>query len=134
MFPTAHRARLLIGDHAIHFRETHTQEFQFWDLGEDWKKLTGLPFVYALWLIRPEVINAKQIANRLRDLRAQNLANLDELIAAEKEFDPGFLARYYRECLCFSFREKEKEGLQTFAGFCAKHSLLPKRNLAFNVV
>jgi chorismate dehydratase len=39
---------------AISFRQNHAGEFQFWDLGEQWKKLTGLPFVYALWLIRPK--------------------------------------------------------------------------------
>src|SRR5881396_2859640 len=44
-------ARLIIGDQAISFRQNHAGEFQFWDLGEQWKKLTGLPFVYALWLI-----------------------------------------------------------------------------------
>jgi chorismate dehydratase len=131
---SARRAQLLIGDQAIRFRQSHTGQYEFWDLGEQWKKLTDLPFVYALWLIRPEVVNAKEIANRLRLLRDENLANLDELIAAEKEFDPQFCSRYYREHLRFSFGEKEKEGLRIFANLCAKHSLLPKPNLALNVV
>src|SRR5256885_6749131 len=48
-------------------------EFRFWDLGEHWKKLIGLPFVYALWLIRPELADAKSIAQRLRELRNENL-------------------------------------------------------------
>ena len=128
------RAQLLIGDQAIRFRQTHTGEFEFWDLGEQWKKLTDLPFVYALWLIRPEVVDAKEIADRLRLLRDENLANLDELIAAEKEFDPQFCSRYYHEHLRFSFGEKEKEGLRVFANLCAKHRLLPKPNPALNVV
>ena len=41
---------------------------------------TGLPFVYALWLIRPEVTDAKSVAQRLRKLRDENLATLDDLI------------------------------------------------------
>ncbi|PYL57644.1 MAG: hypothetical protein DMF31_10375, partial [Verrucomicrobia bacterium] len=57
--PASSHARLLIGDQAIGFRQTHTGEFQFWDLGEQWEKFTRLPFVYALWLIRPEVADAK---------------------------------------------------------------------------
>src|SRR2546423_1475199 len=56
--------RLLIGDQAIRFRQEHGSELQFWDLGEQWKKLTGLPFVYALWLVRPEVADPKAIADR----------------------------------------------------------------------
>ena len=75
------RARLIIGDQAISFRQNHTDAFQFWDLGEQWKKLTGLPFVYALWLIRPEVSDAKSIAQRLRRLRDQNLADVAGRVA-----------------------------------------------------
>jgi chorismate dehydratase len=131
---SACRAQLLIGDQAIRFRQTHTGEFEFWDLGEQWKKLTDFPFVYALWLIRPEVIDAKEIADRLRLLRDENLVNLDELIAGEKEFDPQFCSRYYDEHVRFSFGEKEKEGLRIFADLCARHSLLPKAILALNVV
>ena len=140
------RARLLIGDQAIRFRQRHGGEFHFWDLGEQWNKLVGLPFVYALWLIRPEVRDFKSVANRLRALRDENLANLDQLIAEvaaprmrgdfghRKEFDPQFCGRYYREHLRFSFGEKEKEGLRTFANLCAKHGLLPKRDHVFDLV
>jgi predicted solute-binding protein len=128
------KARLLIGDQAIRLRQDHAGEFDFWDLGEQWKKLVDLPFVYALWLIRPEVADAKTIANRLRALRDKNLTNLDQLIAAEGEFDSEFCARYYREHLRFNFGEREKKGLQTFADLCAKHGLLEKRDIALDLV
>jgi len=128
------RARLLIGDQAIRFRQQHGNEFQFWDLGENWQSLAGLPFVYALWLVRPEVVDPKSIADRLRRLRDQNLANIDNLIAGEKEFDRGFCDRYYREHLQFSFGKREKEGLRAFHQLCQKHDLLPKRDIAFSVV
>ena len=128
------RARLLIGDQAIRFRQQHGNEFQFWDLGENWQKLVGLPFVYALWLLRPEVVDPKSVADRLRALRNKNLADIDNLIAAEKEFDRGFCGRYYREHLRFSFGEREKKGLRTFQELCQKHDLLPKRDIAFSVV
>jgi predicted solute-binding protein len=133
-FRSAERARLIIGDQAIRFRQDRTRGFQFWDLGEQWKKLTGLPFVYALWLIRPEVQGPKTIANRLRALRNENLANLDAVIAEEKEFSPQFCSSYYRKHLRFSFGEKEKEGLRSFGNLCVKHSLLQKRDLVFAVV
>ena len=128
------RARLLIGDQAIRLRQQHGNEFQFWDLGENWQKLVGLPFVYALWLLRPEVVDPKSVADRLRALRNKNLADIDNLIAAEKEFDRGFCGRYYREHLRFSFGEREKKGLRTFQELCQKHDLLPKRDIAFSVV
>ena len=120
------RARLLIGDQAIRFRQKQAQDFHFWDLGEQWARLVDLPFVYALWLIRPEVVGAGTIAERLRALRDENLVNIDNLIADEKEFDHEFCARYYGEHLRFSFGGKEKEGLREFQRLCQKHGLLPK--------
>jgi predicted solute-binding protein len=132
--PTKGTARLLIGDQAIRFRQEHANRSQFWDLGEQWKKLVGLPFVYALWLVRPEVADPKSIADRLRALRDKNLANMDKLIADEKEFDRSFCDRYYRQHLRFSFGEREKEGLRAFHQLCQKHDLQPKREIAFSVV
>jgi chorismate dehydratase len=142
--PATSNARLLIGDQAIRFRQKHAAEFHFWDLGEEWKRLTGVPFVYALWLIRPEIAEAKSIAQRLRELRDKNLANLDHLIgeAVAGGGDPGppmelhreFLSRYFRKHLQFSFGKNEKQGLQRFADLCAKHGVLLERNRTFSVV
>ena len=152
---SASRAQLLIGDQAIRFRHSHTGKFQFWDLGEQWKKLIGFPFVYALWLIRPEVAHAQTIANKLRVLRDVNLANLDQLIAEvvagvvlshpspkaeaddlglREQLNQQFFARYYGKHLRFSFGKKEKQGLRTFANLCVKHGLLEKGDLRFNLV
>jgi chorismate dehydratase len=149
------RGRLLIGDQAIRFRQKFANEFSFWDLGEQWMKPYKVPFVYALWLIRPEVADSKRIADRLRVLRDENLAHLDRVIedavaggglsrgsSGAKAGDRGqrkgvnreFLSRYYREHLRFRFGEKEKEGLRVFANLCMKHGLLPNRDLALRVV
>ena len=127
-------ARLLIGDQAIRFRQEHASEFQFWDLGEQWKKLTGLPFVYALWLVRPEVVDPGSVAEQLRALRDQNLADLKTIVATQTEFDPAFCDSYYRENLRFSFGEREKQGLRKFSELCQKHELLPKREIVFGLV
>jgi chorismate dehydratase len=141
--PDKGSARLLIGDQAIYFRQKHAGEFQFWDLGEQWKKLTDLPLVYALWLIRPEVTDAKPIADRLRKLRDKNLASLDGVIAeavavvgdpSNRKISRQFLARYFRKHLRFHFEEREKQGLQLFARLCAKHGLLPSRDSVFSAV
>jgi len=136
------RARLIIGDQAIRFRQHHADALQFWDVGEQWKKLTGLPFVYALWLMRPEVPDAKSIAQRLRGLRDENLADipviLSEAVAEvadnKPEITEEFLDRYYNKYLRFGFGTREKQGLQTFADLCAKHGILPTRPREFGLV
>ena len=128
------RGTLLIGDQAIRFRQEHAQDFRFWDLGEAWKKATGLPFVFALWLVRPEMSEAEATAGKLRQLRDTNLRDLDRLVAEEREFDLEFCGRYFREHLRFSFGEKEKQGLQTFAALCFKHGLISNRELTLNLI
>jgi chorismate dehydratase len=135
-------ARLIIGDQAIRFRQNQADAFQFWDLGEQWKKLTGLPFVYALWLIRPEVPDAQSIAQRVRGLRDENIADAAGVVADavadiadnRRAITREFIDRYYHEYLRFGFGAREKQGLQTFADLCTKHGVLPKRAREFSLV
>jgi len=118
------RARFLIGDQAIEFRQRFGAAYSYWDQGANWQSLTKLPFVYALWLIRPEVAGADSLADSLRSLRDANLAELDDLIGEETKFDHAFCRTYYREHLRFVLGQKEKEGLGLFGRLCVKHGLL----------
>ena len=122
------RSRLLIGDQAIRFRQKYGPAYRFWDLGEEWKGVTGLPFVYALWLMRPEVSDPNLIGDELRTLRDRNLENLHEVIALQTEFSPEFCSRYYTQHLRFSLGEREKDGLRQFASGCTKLGLIPLAN------
>ena len=122
---SATRARLLIGDQAIRFREKHASDCQFCDLGAEWKRTTDLPFVFALWLLRPDVVGRQQVADALRAHRDSNLAALDHVIAAQQDFSAEFCAWYFRECLRFNFGDAEKEGLLMFREKCQKHGILP---------
>ena len=45
---------LVIGDPAIEFRLRHGDAYRYFDLGEEWGKATGLPFVFAAWLVRAD--------------------------------------------------------------------------------
>ena len=136
------RARLIIGDQAIKFRQNHADAFHFWDVGEQWKKLTGLPFVYALWLMRPGVPDARSIAQRVRGLRDKNLADIPAIVSEavadvadnKPQITKEFLDRYYNDYLRFGLGTREKQGLQTFADLCAKHGILPTRDREFGLV
>lgn len=121
---TPTRAKLLIGNQAIRFRNRHATDYNFWDLGAGWKETTGLPLVYALWLIRPEVKNAQSIADRLRARRDKNLNSLDEVVSVQTDFAPEFCRYYFRDCLTFRFSNAEKEGLLRFRSLCEKHQIL----------
>lgn len=122
---TVERGQLLIGDQAIRFREESDGRHRYFDLGEGWKEEAGLPFVYALWLLRAECPEKEEVAAALRSLGKKNLADLEPVIAAQPDADPAFCEFYYRECLRFDFGAEEKNGLQKFGELCAKQNLLP---------
>lgn len=119
------RALLLIGDQAIRFRQQSAGRDQILDLGAEWKKTAGKPFVYALWLIQPDYAEKGAVAGALRSLGQKNLRNLDALIAEQPESNRAFCEFYFRECLRFAFGEKEKEGFRMFGELCAKQKLVP---------
>ncbi|MGH7936109.1 MAG: menaquinone biosynthesis protein [Chthoniobacterales bacterium] len=120
-----HRGRLFIGDQAIRFRAEIDDSLQILDIGAAWKEQTALPFVYALWLIRPDYPRKAAIAEELRSLGESNLQNLEPVIAAQPAIDRAFCAFYFRECLRFSFAEREKAGFRKFAELCVRQKLLP---------
>ena len=122
---SAGRGRLLIGDQAIRFRQQSDERCQFLDLGAAWKEQTGQPFVYALWLIRPDYIAKEEIAEALRSLGKANLENLASVIAAQPVTERAFCEFYFSDCLRFSFGDQEKEGFQQFAELCVRQKLLP---------
>ncbi len=126
-------ARLLIGDQAIRFRKKHS-DYRLWDLGEEWKNAINLPFVFALWLIRPEIEKAKEIADALRRLRDHNLENLDDLVSTQSEVSPAFCRKYYREHLFFDFGEREKAGLREFHRHCLLNKVDVAPDLQLNLV
>jgi chorismate dehydratase len=126
-------ARLLIGDQAIRFRQQNP-DYPAWDLGKEWKNVANLPFVFALWLIRPEVSDAEEIADTLRQLRDRNLQNLDDLVSSQTQVLPEFCRKYYREYLFFDFGEGEKAGLREFHRRCLLNKVDVASEMPLNLV
>ena len=126
--------RLLIGDQAIRFRAEHGERCHYWDLADTWTKITSLPFVFAFWLIRPEIEKAKEIADKLRALRERNVASIDELARSQSEVSPAFCRKYYREHLFFDFGEREKAGLREFHHHCLRNNIDVAPELPLNLV
>jgi predicted solute-binding protein/REP element-mobilizing transposase RayT len=125
--------RLLIGDQAIRFRQQNPG-YPVLDLGEEWSRVAQLPFVFALWLIRPEVGNAEEIADALRQLRDRNLQNLDDLVSSQTRVSAEFCRKYYREHLFFDFGEREKAGLREFHRRCLLNKIDVAAKLALILV
>ena len=64
----SHDAALWIGDPALERRSSGQYPYRY-DLGRSWRGLTGLPFVFAEWVIRADV--PRERANQLERLVSQ---------------------------------------------------------------
>jgi len=83
----AHQATLLIADKAIR-RFYQKSDAHVYDLGAWWKEKTGLPFVFALWVVRREIALAhpEEVSLLAQDLlKSREISNeLLEKMAREK--------------------------------------------------
>lgn len=122
-FPREADAALIIGNQAIDFRQHDKDGYKILDLGEEWKRCTGLPFVFAPWLLRPDLPHAVEVAADLRSLKAYGLAHLDEIIHAEPR-DPAFTRRYLTQHIRFELGAGEKAGIDKFRELLARHGFI----------
>jgi len=122
-FPAQADAALIIGNQAIDFRQHEKEGYEILDLGEEWKRCTGLPFVFAPWLLRPALPNAAQVAEELRALKVFGFAHLEEIIDAEPR-DPAFTRRYLTQHIRFELGDREKAGIEKFRELLLKHGFI----------
>ncbi len=122
-FPVEADAALLIGNQAIDFRESDQGTHQILDLGEEWGRCTGLPFVFAPWLLRAELPNAEAVAGDLRALKEFGTAHLEEIVRAEPR-DPAFTRQYLTEHIRFDLGGPQKEGIEKYRELLAKHGFI----------
>lgn len=101
-------AGLVIGDRALEQRKISTF---IYDLGSEWRSITGLPFVFAAWVstrpLEPDFINMFDKANAL------GLNHLDEIIA-QTSFDLYDLKKYFTLHLSYQLDARKREGMQRF--------------------
>lgn len=116
------QARLLIGDAALAFRRAHGGDWSFLDLGAEWMRCTGLPFVFACWVFRDGVADAPEIAAALREVKRAGLAARPRIAATEA--DPAFALRYLTDFIRFDLGEEEKRAVALFAALLRKHGLV----------
>jgi chorismate dehydratase len=117
-------ALLLIGNQAIDFRVAYPEGWHFLDLGAEWKRCTGLPFVFALWLMRPALANAASIADELRAIKRDGVAHIEEIVRADRTHEVALSTRYLTEHIRFDCGAKEKAGLNRFGELLVKHGLI----------
>lgn len=117
---------LVIGDPAIAFRLRHGERYRYFDLGEEWGRATGLPFVFAAWLVRPETPRPETLADRLRAWREAGQTRVEEIVATERRYPSELSRRYLTEFIRFRLGSAEKQAIREFARLLRKYGLVGK--------
>jgi chorismate dehydratase len=127
----AGKSALLIGDRALSAAQDCPEGYQMTDLGALWYHFTGLPFVFALWILRRDVVEKsmnliQQLAAFLHQSRERAFSRLPEM-ACELSENSGFsasqLEEYWRG-MSYELTDGHIEGLRLYFYLCHKHRLL----------
>jgi len=136
-------ARLVIGDAALMLQSAdhpvaqgHGRSYPYvYDLGAEWKRWTGLPFVFAVWVAQRNtpVEDSLKVHAALIRSRDWGLAHLDELSAQASRSTGVSLAecREYFAGLDWRLTMPDLEGLTEFLRRLELAGRVPKGKLAF---
>ena len=104
-------AGLVIGDRALQQRKVSPF---IYDLGLEWEKLSGLPFVFAAW-----ISNKKLDDQFIREFNESNSFGLEKIeeVVKENPYDNFDLHHYYNDCISFNMDEDKMKGLELFLKF-----------------
>src|SRR5438105_14434139 len=129
-----HDAVLVIGDAALLLAARHAYPHRY-DLGEAWKRWTGMPFVFAVWAARrsSDTARVRRIHKALLASRAGGLAHLDLLAeAAARATGVGVTeCRSYLAGLDYALTDTHLAGLTDFFRRLAARGLVPDGSLQF---
>jgi chorismate dehydratase len=116
-------AALIIGDPAL---RVDRERYRIVDLAAEWHEMTGLPFVFAVWAVRPEV-DIPDLPFYFKSSLRYGLSSLDTVVreaAAELNLDSSEVRTYLTENLSYFLREEELEGLEEFYRRAHNHGLI----------
>ena len=112
-----HEAVLVIGDPALRLAAAGTYAHRY-DLGAEWKRWTGKPFVFAVWAATRSAASASTSSahNALLASRAWGLAHLDEIAAETARLTalPAATCREYLSGLDYAFGDTHRAALSDF--------------------
>ncbi len=125
VFATESDAVLLIGDRAIHSAGMDLADE--WDLGEQWCRWTGLPFVFAMWTARVGVDTSElELAlSQSRDAGMANLRAIARMEAAVVGLESAACLAYLTDNLHFTLGVAEQQGLRLFHRYASEFGFIP---------
>jgi len=121
-------AALIIGDNALFLDGSPgSGQIDKIDLGQEWTKMTGLPFVYAFWAGREGVLNGNDV-RELQRARDEGVRRPDEIAREYFRDAPDrqtIGARYLRDNIKYVLEADEQAGLELFYRYAAEAGVVP---------
>jgi chorismate dehydratase len=105
-----------------------------YDVAQQWREMTGLPCVLAIWVARRGSVTPEIVAD-FHASREYGLARIGEIAegaALKLDLPPRELEQYLTENIDFSLDEENLAGLRLYYEECARAGLIPRaRELEF---
>ena len=114
---------LVIGDPAL----TYRGPAEVYDLAAEWKKFTGLPFVFAFWAGHADK-NLSLCRNDFEQSREFGLAHVDDIAAEyalKLHMEPADVKVYLTENIDYSLDEENCRGLRLFFKLAREVGIIP---------
>lgn len=128
-----HDAALLIGDSALQI-SMHDSQYHLYDLGHDWRRLTGKPFVFAFWAVRMDALNRQPQGTNLTEMFQKSrdhglLPESIDVLATEWAPKLGIteaeVSAYLTQNIHYYLDRENHAGLQLFLTYAHEEGLIP---------
>jgi chorismate dehydratase len=133
-------AAILIGDPALLALEERNNQFErtgeklvYRDLAEEWRALTGLPFVSAVWCAAQGVAFDERVVEDFIQSRDHGLANIDALVeewSARFPIPEETIRTYLTANIHYVLDEECVKGMRGFFHMAAELGVLPPYTVA----
>lgn len=102
---------VVIGDRALEQRRLSTY---IYDLATEWRSMTSLPFVFAVWVsVKPM---SKEWIEQFNAANAVGFSFIDEIAEAQK-YPVYDLKKYYTHNISYKLDDDKRKGMQRFLDF-----------------
>lgn len=120
------QAMLLIGDKVVNDAPSAQTYPHQMDLGESWKQLTGLPFVFAVWMARRdrELGDLPGVLDRQRERNAARTDAIADRHAKPHGWSSELARKYLRQVLSYRVGDKHLQAIERFAGYARELGLI----------
>jgi chorismate dehydratase len=110
-------AAVVIGDRSLEIQNNY--EFVY-DLSSEWKKFTGLPFVFACWVTNMDP--GEKFIEEFNQALKYGLTHIDDMIKTidQNKFSENIISDYLKKYLSYTLDDRKKKSMELFAEYLKK--------------